>query len=389
MPNALQRNLVPRALLLGAAFGFAVCCLAGRHFAHRNFYANFLRFHEFISPTTLHYPTASQVDNLARTSVAPDQTAVVIGGNSILFGVWQQRDRVWALRLQERLGPEFKVLNFGMPSALPAEFGATAAEMLQRRHPKVIFLTNFGTSSSPDDRLDGETYRYFFWDAVSKGLLPLGPARKERVRQLAQERRADPKTGPAFRAMQQGQGLDRWLYFQDLWTTASYRWLNTIWSPWLRERPLQARKRYLDPHIQAIPVQDRYQNGAGALATVRGQFASSAGSPARIVAGFEGLFPEPARRRTLVLLTYDSPFYLDQLEPQAKEAYAQGCARTVARLRQAGFAACLAGKGFTKADYLDRCHFSEEGGEKLADRVAAQVRDLARQLGYRRAKERP
>jgi hypothetical protein len=97
-------------------------------------------------------------------------------------------------------------------------------------------------------------------------------------------------------------------------------------------------------------------------------------------------FPEPYRRRTLLLAIPESPHYVDRLSAQERAQYRLFFPTVVGRLEEKGFAA-LDVEGLTSRDYVDRCHLSEEGGEKLARAVAPKVRELARRLGYTEAGE--
>ena len=92
-------------------------------------------------------------------------------------------------------------------------------------------------------------------------------------------------------------------------------------------------------------------------------------------------FPESRRSRTLVLIPYESPYYVKQLSPAEQATYRALIAEQVRVLEKAGFASLEVGGAYEVADFNDRCHLSEQGGAKLAGDVAAKVRDLAVRLG--------
>jgi hypothetical protein len=142
--GALERLVAPWALLLGALLSFLGCCAAGAWYSRQPVYENFQRFHQLITPESLHYPTASQVLALARAQLPPDRVAVVVGGNSVLNGCGQRPERLWSRALQAALGDDYRVLNLAVRGAYPPELGGAIAEALGREHPRVLFITLTG-----------------------------------------------------------------------------------------------------------------------------------------------------------------------------------------------------------------------------------------------------
>src|SRR5262249_23920439 len=72
----LKHWVVPVPLFLGAGCAFLACCLGGRVVSGRDCYRDVERFHQFVSPETLFYPTASQVRALLRRRLDPAKVAV-------------------------------------------------------------------------------------------------------------------------------------------------------------------------------------------------------------------------------------------------------------------------------------------------------------------------
>jgi hypothetical protein len=387
-----EGRLTPRALLLGCALSFLACCAAGRAVSRHDVYRDFERFHPFISPTSLYYPTASQTRALARSGLTPDRVAVVVGGNSVLYGYAQGAQYLWTKQLQALLGDRYRVFNFALPGGTPGEFGAVAAEALERDHAKVIFLTNVwaGTGGLAGE-VDGSTQKYFFWDAYEKGLLSPYPEREARLAELA----AEKKDAEGSAELRRRARLDGWLYCQDLWTAFSYHYLSTVWCPLVANSVTRARRRYPDPDI-AIPYCQRYSAAADQahLPVFRQRFlygrwpnpptpgpgADYSATP--LVQSFKLCFPPPCRRRTLVLVPHLNPHYVALLPPGDQAMYDANYPETIWALEQAGFAATELGRGYTEVDYADMTHVSAEGAGKMAADVATEVRRLARQLGY-------
>jgi hypothetical protein len=387
-----EQALAPRWLLLGCALSFLACCALGRLVSRQNAYKNFERFHPYINYLSLYYPTVSQTRAIARSRLAPDQIAVVVGGSSIMHGSGQGDRYVWTKQLEALLGPRYRVFNFALPGGAPAEFGAVAAEVLQRDHPKVIFVTNnwAGTALVAGD-VDVGKQNYFFWGAYYKGLLAHAPERDARIAEVGRTRKDDA----AFSELRRAARLDSWLYVQDLWTTFSYRCAATVWCPVVAESFIKPRRRYasadpeLPPDQSHPPAQD--QEVLASYAAQLGGFhwpgvptgvpgPDYSGTP--LVQSFKLCVPAPFRRRTLVVFNHLNPKYIRQLSPDIQARHAADYPESVRAVEQAGFAALELGREYTPRDYTDSCHFSWEGAAKMAADVAPKVREMARGLGY-------
>jgi hypothetical protein len=379
----LDRWIAPRALLLGVAVSFLACCLAGRLVSRRPVYRDFVRFHQRIAPETLHYPTASQLRTLGEAQAAPEQVLVVVGGSSVLYGVGQRPQEVWTRKLQTLLGERYRVLNLGMPAGGVMEFGGVAAEMLAVNHPKLIFITTMLVQGG--GRSLG-LYRYVFWDAVYKGLLPQDPEHDAWVARLKLQQFVE---NPGFPELKRQMEVDRFVYSRDLWTTLSYRRWSTVWAPLVQGSFRKARRQYEDSDPgPAIPFALRYPpaNDAACMNIVRHWIATGEaplqGPRPFLVTSAEEIFPPSSRPRTLVLFTQQSPYYVDRLTPVERAQYLSLFDRAPRLLEQAGIAALTVGRDWTVDDYYDLCHLSEAGGAKMAALVAPRVEEMAHRLGY-------
>jgi hypothetical protein len=382
-----ERRLAPRALLAGAACAFLACCLAGARLSRANPFVGFERFGRLLSPEALFYPTARQVRALGRDLLPQDKVAVVVGGNSIMYGWGQRSQGLWTKALQAELGDGYRVLNLALPAAGPAEFGGTAAEVLARDHPRLLYLSNLHTVLEPD----GITYRYFFWDARAQGLLPADAGREAWVRLVPQWRKEDA----AFAELRRRMGVDRCTYSRDLWGRLAYTSFGTVWAPVLgaavwggRPRPFWGARQCCElPEPEPAPLAQRYTAAEEAQAMrIVGDWARLAplfaGDSAPVPAGLRVCFPAACRRRTLLLVLPDSPHYVERLTPEERARYREVLRLATAGLERAGFTALEAGRDFGVEDFNDRCHLSEEGGRRLAAEVAPKLRQLAKDLGY-------
>ena len=392
-PPHRVRFLAPYPLFAGVILSFLTCCVLGHRAEHWNYFRDFVRFNWFTSPDTFYYPTAGQVRTLADAQIDRQQIAVIIGGNSILHGVGQRPEAVWTRRLQGLLGDQYRVLNLAMDGAAANEFGEWAAEIIARDHPRYVFVTDFGSAGAWAD-VDGEAYRFFFWDAHDKGLLPTSPEREQCVREKLAKRRNDE----AFAELRRGLELDGYVGARDMWMAIAYRWCSTVWNPHMGKDFLRARCRCLDPERGSLPpLEDRYpaKVNTKVMAQVRSMLSFGAecfpphppGPPQGLEPLFRTLFPGEARRHTLILVTTHSPYYTNQLAGADRAAYYSNCRQVSQGLEEYGFASLPVGVDWGVDDYLDLCHLSEQGGRKLADVAAVRIRSLAQQLGYVEGKD--
>jgi hypothetical protein len=377
-----QRLLAPRALVAGVVVAFLSCCLGGRWFSGQPLYRNFVRFHYHLSPQAPFYPTASQVKALGESQTGPDQILVVVGGSSVLYGSGQREQEVWTNKLQALLGEHYRVLNLAMPAAGAMEFGGVAAEMLRAHHPKLLFITA-GTVWGGAGDACWNSYKYFFYDAVYHGLLPVDPEHQTWITHV-KERHAAEKTWPE---MHRQMEVDRVVCCRDLWTTIEYSRCGTIYRP----GPLDStrpRRCCSDPDPgSTVPVSARYPPARDAelVNWVRwelGYEAELQGARPPLVVNMEEALPPSTRPRTLAILFTRSPYYLNRLSADERQRYVTMYVRAQQALERAGIAALSLGMDWTAEDYYDFCHPGESGGAKLAEAVAPRLQEMAQRLGY-------
>jgi hypothetical protein len=409
VPSWLERNLLPNTVLAGAFVAFLACCFAGQLAGQMQHFAGFRRFHLFLSAETLYYPTVNQVRQLARAHIEPDRIAVIVGGSSILHGTGQPVEKLWTDRLQECLGPRFRVLNLGLRSARTNEFGAVAAEVLRHDFPKLLFVSDItpGVFVKPD----GNTHRYFYWDAQARGLLIDDPlraqvieagleqaARDEAERGKAAAGRTHGMTAEAQRELRGAMQLDRSLAFRDLWTSVAYHRISTVWTRFTSEAFTRPRSAYQDAEPEPRPLELRYRADSEELAlrqmrhllqTTCGLGSSSPGVEFShgkhwrlLDEALDANFPASTRARTLICVMRYSPYRLAQLREDEHEWYERVVRRYAEAFRVHGFDAAAIGRDWNPADYSDSRHLTPEGGAKLAFELAPRLRAMAAKLGY-------
>jgi len=388
--------LRPYWFLAGLGLGLIALGWAGRVVSRTDYHPDFVRFHPMISPEDAYYPTLDEMCAIARSRCRPDQVLVIVGGNSILLGIWQPEAEVWTKRLQQLLGDHYCVLNFAFRGASPTDGGAVVAEALRREFPRQILIVNEAAITAVDS-FGREPYRYVFWQGYFGGRLLDSVARTTdidlTVADQAPLRRHLEEVRPSI-------WFDRVLHYQDLWNWVTFEWFGTLPSPREPAFPgyLRPRRLYPDPEVdgtspvyakdtyrpEAFPVEMQilrgpgpyYKQGPGGtweLAEVTRRDLSS---------HLASAFPDPLKPRTLVLLSQSSPFYRRHLTPLEGELLQRSFDDSVQIWRDAGYPCFAYGSNFVDADYGDRIHLTKLGGWKLAAQVAPEVEELTRNLGY-------
>lgn len=351
---------------VGIALGFGACAVAGRIVSRQPMFENFVRFFSPIQPQRYFYPTASQLVAHVRHTVKPDQTLVLIGGASYFRGTGQNPRELWSLELQRQLGPRYAVVNFAIDQADITAFSAVVFEVLAREYPTMIYVANGNTTSAaPVD--GGGDYRYLFWDAYYKGLLPPSVAGSPAVRDL---RRAELRD-PAALEVHLGQWLDQFAYACDLWTYLGYTRFFTVWADEHRFSPF--RPRHLehegdDPDIAVsqanirkdaayIQHSETFAKNAsrnGHVRTPGGKWEVDTLAWSRLGDEFRMMFPAELRPRCFVVLLRANPFFMQTLTDEER-----GRTETIYRLAQQAYeregyqVVQLHAQDFTADDYLD------------------------------------
>jgi hypothetical protein len=399
-----ERTLVPSAVLCGAVIAFAACCAVGHRAGDRNLYTRFTRFHFLIAPESLYYPTVNQVRQLALAKLDPAKIAVIIGGSSIFHGTGQAPGDVWTDELQRQLGSEYCVLNLGLRSAFTGEFGAVAAEVLQKDIPRLILVSDVTPMALPP--ADGLRARYFYCDAQARGLLMDHPFRDKTISDRFEQmtRYEHDKGRAAARAafatmaeetceLQSSMQFDRWLAFRDLWTGIAYRRLATIWTPATKDQFTRPRALYVDPETGARPLAVRFDSADEQEASLKqlrrylelgyGTGASpglnlSQGRQWRVLEErIDAYFPPDVRSRTLLAVMRSSPVHVSQLSAREQDWYRQVLHKYVDVIAAHGLQAIEIGGDYDPGDYADSRHLSPSGGRRLAAELAPRIRAMA------------
>jgi hypothetical protein len=321
---------------------------------------------------------------------------VIIGGNSILLGVWQPVTDLWSTHLQEQLGDRYAVVNLAFRGSSPPDCGAVVAEVLRREFPRQIYIADEAPITG-EEAYGSEPYRFAFWQAYLSGRLMAYPIRDQRVREYLA--RPDKRTEMLEVGMREES--DRVLHFHDFWNRVGFEDFFTVPAPYSMNPPqlYWPRRDFVDQEPDATApaeVARRYPEAykavelgiitAGSkIAYTRmpdGRWSLLPAYRADLLRAYGEPFPESLRARTLMLIPRSSPHYARLLASGDAARLDQAYADTVGLWKEAGFQAMEFGHSYTEDDFGDRSHLSKLGGRKLAAEVAPVVQAMATRLHY-------
>ena len=385
--RAAQAAQPARPLLGGIVAGFALCSLAGRCVSGRPLFENFVRFHGAISPPYYFYPTASELVAQVRHTVPRDKYLVIVGGASYFRGAGQNLDELWTRELQRLLGDDYAVVNFATDQSGITSFAGVAFQILAREYPRIAYIT----SASPVvvDEIDGgEIYRYVFWDAYYKGLLPRPAPWADRVRALARSERQNP----AGLELHLGKWIDQFAYACDLWTWVGYKYFFTVWSDGVAGSITAPRKNYPDgfnPNLRQEQLarrndQDnarRYEDANRDYAT-KGFIKNATGQWEVFPEAWETIsqlsttmFPDELKSKCHLVFVRANPWFMQTFTADDWRRHDEMFRQGQLAFERAGYRVVqLPDRDFTPDDFYDAGHYMASGGRKLAQAVATSLK---------------
>lgn len=380
-----SKFIAPKLLLCSVIIAFLCCCLLGSLCRRENLYPDFKRFHIYLSPISYYYPTSGQLLNLAEQK-DQEKILVIVGGDSVLNCASLPVSKLWTGLLERELGEKYCVLNFSFQGGEPFEGGYWAAEALYKKGRKVIYLTDAqpGICGEPI----GTLLAPLFFDFYCRDLL-LHDTQRETYKERCLRDQCN-LFDQSFSELERAGYLDRFTNARELWQTIGYKYFFTVWSNYAEPQFWRARSTYRDFAIaRHWPYPDFVMQE---LEAVRERLKLVAPSGKTFVAepkawsAFDRrvkfIIPEAMRSRSLVVLPKYNPDLLRLLKPVEFAADDATYDEASSRWRRAGIKPVIVGRDYKISDYVDANHFSQSGSEKLAGEMAAQIKELTRELEY-------
>lgn len=323
---------------------------------------------------------------MAKESLDSGKKVVIVGGNSVAMGKGQGKD-LWTEKLQNKLGPEYKVLNFAQSLMPPLSGPYIAFLSLTQKYDSVFYVADseYCAVNEVDDPYQGYPY---WWDAYYKNLLPPLPSIQQRL-----DSRLYPTVAKgALEEYKLGSYLDSLFYFRDLWTTIGYKSFFTVWTQGTSANFLTPRRDLPDIDPPVLPVKTRFYNFNPAIDHPRivsrfnwiyeqvkpNQWRVSENHLNILEQSMAAQVPAHLRSRVLLVSVRDNPYYVRRILSQVEQEQLTKAARLSYRLwRKLGCRALEAGGDYVDEDFIDDCHLSSSGGAKLMESVAAQVSEMA------------
>ncbi len=374
-------------LLLGAVLLAGMVWRARTTEFHRG---GFLRFHPLASPESQYRPTVEEMVSIVRNRCRPDQVLVLVGGNSILYGVGQPAAEVWTRRLQELLGARFCVINFAFRGGSITDGAAVVSEVLRDEYPQQILVANAAPIQASDP-VGVEAYRYLIEYAYGNGLFTASPERDARLQTLPA---VHPDT-PAYWFNR----LERYLGFRTFWNSVAWNHISTVPFDLMPRFPTWSRARAdwpdPEPDTSLVPIEERFlpQFFDKELEVARafsgevtekdpasGQWRVRPPTEQSFRANAARMRPDSLKAKTLVITSGNNPYHTRHFtaDEQIRDEFARQA--SVRLWEEMGYAALAYGPEMSVEDYVDRTHLTKSGGNKLADLVAPEIRALAAQL---------
>ncbi|PTX98390.1 hypothetical protein [Opitutus sp. ER46] len=376
--------LPAKPFLLGFVLAFASCIGAGWYLGRQPLFRGFVRFFQSIQPQTQFYPTVRELVSYVERTVPRDKILVLVGGASYFRGTGQNPGELWTHELQRRLGDEYAVVNYGIDQAGPPAFAGVVFQILAQRYPRAIYVCNGGVLT--DAPLDGGgVYRYLYWDAYYKDLLPEEPGWEARVQaEIARQTRTQEG-----QELHLGKRLDAYTYACALWTWVGYHGVFTVWADSYPRHPFRARGRYVerdDPNLRATQRAQR-QGEYAKLMEERGRATARTGwlrdpagkwvqDPALrlgIAERYDRMLPPSVRAKSLVVLLHGNPYFQRHWTAGERRRWKETYNLAEQVIGQCGYQVVQAGADFTPDDYVDAGHFMASGGQKIAAIVADKI----------------
>ena len=351
---------------------FVFLIFLGHRTIKQNTFEGVLRFHDSISPSGDYFPTARQVWQYVIKKAKKDKINVIIGGSSVMYGLGQPQGVTIADKLQEKLGPNYLVINLATKGGSIMGQGLIFSMLLKELNYPVIYIADKEINLHGNPMGTSPTF-YFHWDAKFNNMLrPWKPREEEEQKYLSLKTLDIPL----------GQLLNKPLAFNEFWNTVGFRNFYTTFSIltpdhfWIPRN--QVRDRENDPEVKPFFYMPEHQTRL--VENMSKEFDPD--SKLGLIRSWDQEAPQEIRPNLIVVLCENNPILLNLMPQKLQEERQNKVKEGFVALTQLGQNPIIACTGLLGNDYTDRVHLSISGAEKMTTILANQVVSRAKVLGY-------
>jgi hypothetical protein len=192
-----------------------------------------------------------------------------------------------------------------------------------------------------------------------------------------------------------GKWIDQFTYACDLWTYVGYKHFFTVWSDGHAHHPFRPRRldrEGNDPNIRQTQLNIRNDPGYVRSSAESGrnnaryrfvqgkdgQWQPDIASWNNLTQEWRDMFPRELRARCFPVFLRGNPYFMQTLTDDERRRTDLQYQLGRENLEREGYRVVqLRAEDFTADDYLDGGHFVASGGAKVAQAVAARIKDVA------------
>lgn len=376
--SSVQLQFYP--FILACVLAFGSCCCVGRYLAGTDILNSssavpFKRFIEAISAEGQFLPTFSELYQLALGAREKDRTLVIVGGDSIFYGLGQDREHLWSESLKKDLGSDFTVVNLAFRGGGLMQGAWFVFESLGSKYKDVVFVGNTWADRVVQAPLSDSPYSYLYLDGLDKGYIKESAERQNYIEKAVSSISKQDSTSSDQIL---GSRLDSLFYFKDFWNAASYSVLSTSWSKELGCFSFKPRSAYLD--TASIDLDSAKKSDDFFLDLIKKEYiVQDEIRWSKLAEAVRALSPAASlRNRMLIVDVAPSPQIVNRLSEHERTLLSTTRARTASIYRQAGYAV-LDVDAIDADGYIDGVHLNARGGAILAEQVCRALKRLGRE----------
>lgn len=323
------------------------------------------RFWSMQSPTTNFFPTIRQQYSWAKQQIDEGQIVIVFGGSSFLLGNGQPVEQSTAVKLQEKLGNKYRVLNLAVRGGGAFGQGLYVASKLKQDGYKVIFVSDINPGYAPPFENDGP-YAYSYWQARYAGYL----------RQMPSDQIIQPVEGFNYKSVL--AWINNFLYIQELANYVSYNFIKINNSPYSGLPNFTPLGKWKDEEM-VVPYEERHKNLEMENAFFKQAYAYAdryyitMKNYEEVATKYYDGIQRANSLRTILVACESNPRYLKPISAVLMKNYYAIIDNQLDALNKRGLSAYSACRDFSDEDYGDIIHLVPSGAEKLATKLAGWI----------------